>query len=45
MEWGGLVKWGGWVEGGGWVSKSNDGGLVFNAFINIEYVPRGRHAQ
>ena len=26
------------------VSKSIDGRLVFNAFIDIEYAPRGRHA-
>ena len=26
------------------VSKSNDGLLVFNAFIDKEYAPRGRHA-
>ena len=28
-----------------YVSKSNDGRLVFNAFIDKEYAPRGRHAQ
>ena len=26
------------------VSKLNDGRLVFNAFIDKEYAPRGRHA-
>ena len=28
-----------------YVSKSNDGRLVFNAFIDKEYAPRGRPAQ